>query len=153
MSVSIIQPCWNGAIPYLKKSWIAKSKTIHESCTSQSNTTPKAECWIVRTTWVMSFGFLIQDFLRYGIGIPIWCSNKRIFTSRRQKNSQIQHQGKKNKFVVVLDWSIRNGCFELINMICLIPGMSANITKYGMVFLLLNILEWSFLIIETQANF
>ena len=61
---------YNGAIPYLKKSWIAKSKTIHESCTGQSNTTPMAECWIVLTTWVMSFGFLIQDSLRYGIGIP-----------------------------------------------------------------------------------
>ena len=74
-----------GAIPYLKKSWIAKSKTIHESCTSQSNTTPKAECWIVRTTWVMSFGFLIQDFLRYGIGIPIWYSNKRILMIKGKK--------------------------------------------------------------------
>ena len=48
-----IQPPFRGrigAIPYLKKSRIAKSKTIHESCTSQSNTTPKAECWIVPTT-------------------------------------------------------------------------------------------------------
>lgn len=39
-----------GAIPYFKKSWIAKFETNHESCMVQSNMTLKAECWIVQTT-------------------------------------------------------------------------------------------------------
>ena len=142
MSVSIIQPCCNGAIPYLKKSWIAKSKTIHESCTGQSNTTPKAECWIVRTTWVMSFGFLIQDFLRYGIGIPIWYSNKRFWKEKMEKTDQNAAM-KQLKLIF--------GSIRLLNTQWLF-----GIGQYGMIFswsvcrdhkirngiLLLSILEW-----------
>jgi hypothetical protein len=41
----------------------------------QSNTTPKAEFWIVNLKLGVS-GFVTKDFLSHGISIPIWPSNK-----------------------------------------------------------------------------
>lgn len=46
----------------------------------QSNTTPKAEFWIVKAQ-VKSFRFVIQDFLSHGLIIPIGSSNK--FTKKK----------------------------------------------------------------------
>jgi len=49
----------------------------------------------------MSFGFLIQDFLRYGIGIPICYNNKRILMIKDKKWPKYSIRVDKNRLLVV----------------------------------------------------
>ena len=48
--------------------------------------------------------------------------------------------------MALLDYSILNGCSVLVNTAWYFTEMCADITKYGMAFLLLSILEWLFFV-------